>query len=185
MRGLAPEGGLWLGSWMSFFAGKRLAPFVPTALPVCRHMLRLANVGPGDTLADLGCGDGRLLILATRDFGARRAIGYETNRQLASLARGSAQAEGLASSIDILEQDARTADLSRCSVVTLYLSVGGNTQLLPVLRTLPASARVVSFHWPIEGVDPVAAADVSGTRMYLFEGRAFHTDHHNSDNSDL
>lgn len=169
LRVMAGEG-LFLGSWLRFFLGNRLAPFVPTALPVCRAMLRLAKVGPGDRLADLGCGDGRLLILATREFGAERAFGWETEPRLAALARRSAQEEGLSASIDVREQDARSADLSGCSVATLYLSVQGNTQLLPALRTLPASARVVSFHWPIEGVDPVSMADVSGTKLYLFDG---------------
>ncbi|KAG8464235.1 hypothetical protein KFE25_003298 [Diacronema lutheri] len=169
--------GLWLGTWARFLVGNRLAPFVPTALPVCKAMLRLARVGPGDRLADLGCGDGRLLVLAARDFGASSTIGYETDARLARLARESATAAGLASSVDVREQDARTADLSGCSVATLYLSVRGNTQLLPVLGTLPASARVVSFHWPIEGVEPVRTVAVSGTKLYLFEGAAFAPGH--------
>jgi SAM-dependent methyltransferase len=169
---LAPEG-LWLGSWARFVLGNRLAPFVPTSLPVCEAMLRLANVGPRDVLVDLGCGDGRLLVLATRDFRADRAIGYETDAALAKLARESAREEGLGSVIDVREQDARTADLSSCTVATLYLSTGGNTQLLPVLARMPSASRVVSFHWPIEGVEPKATVSVSGTKLFLFEGRAF------------
>jgi SAM-dependent methyltransferase len=171
---LAPDG-LWLGSWARFFLGNRLAPFVGSSLPVCQAMLRLAKVGAGDRFVDLGCGDGRLLVLATRDFGAERAVGYETDAGLAALARKSAEAEGLSGRVDVRQQDARSADLSDCTVVTLYLSTGGNTQLLPVLATLPPSARVVSFHWPIEGAHPVSTLDQSGTKLYLFNASEFQT----------
>ncbi|KAJ1636370.1 S-adenosyl-L-methionine-dependent methyltransferase [Pavlovales sp. CCMP2436] len=169
---LAPEG-LWLGSWARFLLGNRLAPFVGTALPVCQAMLRLASVGKTDRLVDLGCGDGRLLILATRDFGAERALGYETDTGLAALARTSAEVEGLASVIEVRQQDACTANLSDCTIVTLYLSTGGNTKLLPVLATLPPSARIVSFHWPIEGFTPIRSLDQSGTKLYLFSAGDF------------
>lgn len=172
LRVLAPEG-LWLGSWARFILGSRLAPFVPTSLPICHAMLRLAKVSKGDRFVDLGCGDGRLLVLATRDYGAAHATGYECHGPLADLARASAREEGLDATITVREEDARTADLSECSVATLYLSTGGNTQLLPALAKLPRTARVVSFHWPIDGHEPVETADVSGTRLFLFSGSAF------------
>lgn len=57
---------LWLGTWARFLLGSRLAPFVPTPRHVARCMLDLARVGPADTVYDLGCGDGRLLILGRR-----------------------------------------------------------------------------------------------------------------------
>lgn len=168
------EGGLWLGSWARFILGTRLAPFVPTPLPVCAAMLRLAEVGRDDVLADLGCGDGRLCVLGVREFGAARAVGYEYDSTLAAAARQSVRDAGLASRVEIHEGDAAKADLRDVSVVTLYLSTSGNRQLLPALASLPERARVISFHWPIEGIAPSSEATVAGgTKLFRFDQPAF------------
>jgi len=52
-----------------------LAPFVSSRLEVVKKMLEVAHVGPDDVVFDLGCGDGRILIMAVNDFGAKKAIG--------------------------------------------------------------------------------------------------------------
>ncbi len=59
-----------------------LAPFVPSRPEVVKKMLKVANVGSEDVVFDLGCGDGRILIMAVNDFGAKKAIGYEMRRDL-------------------------------------------------------------------------------------------------------
>ena len=74
--------GLWLGSWFRFLTRMRLAPFVPTPNKVGIRLLSLAHLAPGETLVDLGSGDGRLLSLAVSHFEASRAIGYELDPEL-------------------------------------------------------------------------------------------------------
>jgi len=158
-----------LGSWLRFAVGNRLAPFVPTPIPVCRAMLRLARVGPQDRLADLGCGDGRILALAVNEFGARSAVGYEMDPSLAAMARANMRSEGVDNRVEVREQDACTADLSGCTVVTLYLTVSGNLQLVDLLAKLRPDARVVSFHWEFDGIEPIDTAKAGGTSLYLFD----------------
>ena len=143
---------------------------MPTPLEVARRLLSLARVQRGDTVVDLGCGDGRLLNLAVHEFGAARAIGYELDDELVSEAR--AKASGC-DRIEVRNDDVANAEaaLADADVVTLYLSNTGNAQLHPLLaRTLRPTARVVSYVWEM----PVAASRTvlmpgSGAPLHLFE----------------
>ena len=160
---------LHLGSWVKFVSGWRLAPFVPTPHDVATRMLALARLAPGERCVDLGCGDGRLLHAAVRDFGAASAIGYETDAKLAAEAAAVDDARVRVRCADALTSG---ADLRDADVVTLYLSDRGNATLLPLLReSLRPSARVVSFMWemPIKPTRTVTLQD-SGAWIHLFEG---------------
>lgn len=169
-----PSGGLWLGSWLRFVAGNRLAPFVPTPHHICERMMALASVGPGDTLLDVGSGDGRLLLCAARR--GARGLGYELDRRLVRDSRAAIDAAGFAAQLVVYEKDAAEADFAQASVVSLFVSDGGNAKLLPLLRKGAAkrralglaAARAVSFHFEIPtGSPPVATSSVDGTRIYL------------------
>ena len=123
----------------------QLAPFDPTPQEVVERMLQLANVKSSDVLYDLGAGDGRVVIAAAKKYGIR-AVGYEIDPGLAKLARENVRHAGVERLVEIREQDFLTADLSRASVVTLYLSYDGNLALRPqLLRQLKPGARVVSY----------------------------------------
>ena len=123
----------------------QLAPFDPTPQEVVERMLHLANVKSSDVLYDLGAGDGRVVIAAAKKYGIR-AVGYEIDPGLAKLARENVRHAGVERLVEIREQDFLTADLSRASVVTLYLSYDGNLALRPqLLRQLKPGARVVSY----------------------------------------
>ena len=146
-------------------------PYVPTPAHVGWRMLQLAQLKDNEALLDLGCGDGRLLVEAARNFGAH-ATGFELNAELAALARANVRAAGVEDLAKVVERDARQAgpELRAAAVVTLYLSERGNRELLPLLaRELPDGARVVSFSFPVGGCEPDATATVDGIRLFRYD----------------
>lgn len=123
-------------------------PYVPTAMPVVAAMLELAGVGADDLLHDLGSGDGRIVVSAAGSFGTR-GIGYEIDPSLVAASRAAAASAGVDSLVSFVQGDLFDADLTRTSVVSLYLSPELNLQLRPkLLGELEPGARVVShaFH---------------------------------------
>ena len=73
-----------------------LAPYVPSEPYVVKRMLEVAQVGPEDIVFDLGCGDGRILITAVKDFGAKKAVGYEMQKDLYKQALNNVKKQGFA-----------------------------------------------------------------------------------------
>jgi SAM-dependent methyltransferase len=121
-------------------------PFVVSPDNVTIAMLKLANVGPEDYVIDLGSGDGRIVILAARRFGAR-GLGVELSGQLVEQSRVAARAAGVESRAFFREQDLFKTDLSPASVVTMYLLPDVNLALRPKLLQLRPGTRVVSHDW--------------------------------------
>jgi 16S rRNA G966 N2-methylase RsmD len=120
--------------------------YEPTPMDVVQAMLELAAVRPEDVVADLGCGDGRIVIEAVRRHGARGICVDIDPRRIAE-ARENARAAGVTDRIRFLNQDLLTTGLREATVVTLFLSPELNLELRPkLLRELSAGARVVS-HW--------------------------------------
>ena len=125
-------------------------PYVPTPQLVVERMLELATVGPGDTVYDLGSGDGRLVIEAAKRHGAR-GIGIERDADLVERSRAAAAEARVADRVQFLRGDIFEADLRQASVVTLYLLPAMMLRLSPKLRAeLPAGARIVSHDFPLE-----------------------------------
>jgi SAM-dependent methyltransferase len=124
-------------------------PYVRTPPAVVDAMLDLAAVGAGDVVYDLGSGDGRIVIAAVRDRGARRGVGIDLNPLRVTEATANAQAAGVADRVTFIEGDVFTADFSAASVVTMYLWDNVNLRLRPrLLSELRPGTRVVShqFH---------------------------------------
>lgn len=127
-----------------------LAPYVPTPSNVVRTMLELAEAGPGDVVYDLGCGDGRILIMAVEEFKVDRAVGYELNKQLVETALNNISSKKLEKRISVEMGNFLEADLSPATIVTLYLTTTGNAKLRPKFKEeLKDGARIISHDFPI------------------------------------
>jgi len=119
------------------------APYVPSPLATVDEMLRLAAVGPGDVVYDLGAGDGRVVIAAAAKFGAR-GVGVEIDARLVAQARENAARAGVADRVRFLQQDLFATELGEATVVALYLSPNFNAKLRPALLALAPGTRIVS-----------------------------------------
>jgi SAM-dependent methyltransferase len=119
-------------------------PFVPTTDQAVQAMLKLADVKKTDVVYDLGCGDGRIVIAAARDFGAR-AVGIDINPQRIAEAKENAQKAGVEKLVRFEENDLFEADIHEATVVTLFLLSSVNLKLRPkLLNDLKPGTRIVS-----------------------------------------
>jgi len=135
-------------------------PYVQTPHEVVAQMLRLAGVGRNDVVYDLGSGDGRLVIAAARDFGAR-GVGVEIDPRLVARSVESARRAGVGDRVTFREQDLFQTDLADATVVTLYLSPALNLRLRPkLLRELRSGARIVSHDFDMGDWPPARALRV-------------------------
>ena len=129
-------------------------PFVPTPIEVVDKMLEMAQVKKGDVLYDLGSGDGRIVIRAAKKYGVR-AVGIEMDPFLLKKARQDAKAAGVGHLVEFRSEDALQTDLSRATVVTLYMLPWFNEKLKPNLKKyLKPGARIVAHDFGIEGWTP-------------------------------
>ena len=127
-----------------------VAPYVPTPPDVVRTMLELVEAGPGDTVFDLGCGDGRILMMAVEEFGVDRAVGYELNKHLFDTALNNVASKNLEEKIEVVMGNFLEADLSPATIVTLYLTTTGNVKLRPKFKEeLMDGTRIISHDFPI------------------------------------
>ena len=128
-------------------------PFVVSPDSVTLAMLQTAKVTAEDYVIDLGSGDGRIVILAAKRFGAR-GLGIEIDPRLVEKSRDNARSAGVGSRVSFREQDLFKTDLSPASVVTLYLLPEVNMQLRPKLLALRAGTRVVSHDFDMDDWEP-------------------------------
>ncbi len=129
---------------------ERLAPFIPSPLRLIYEALSLARVGPCDIVYDLGCGDGRVVVIAARDFGAKRAVGVEIDEALATIARLRASEEGVGNRVEVVEDDIFEVSVSEATVVYIYMYKSINERLAAKLsRELRLGARVVTLDFPV------------------------------------
>jgi len=152
------------------------APYISTPQPVVEAMLRLAAVRRGDLVYDLGCGDGRIVITAARDFGAR-GVGIDIDPRRIEEANALARQAGVSSQVRFAVQDLFKTDFSEATVVALYLFPELNAKLLPKFRAeLRPGTRVVSHQFPIGDWPPDRIETAwSGTldhRLFLWTVRA-------------
>ena len=132
-----------------------IAPFVASPLPVIRRMLVLAELKPGEILYDLGAGDGRAVIMAAQEFGAR-AVGIELREDLAKKALQTVYQLGLQGRVTILHSNLYDIDISPADVVFLYLTTSANEKVKPKLEAeLKPGARVISHDYEIIGWKPL------------------------------
>jgi hypothetical protein len=122
-------------------------PYVPTPQVVVDQMLRMANVGPDDYVIDLGSGDGVIVLTAATQFKAR-GFGVDIDPELVKLSNAEAKRRGVADRASFQVQDVFKADLSRATVLTLYLLPSMMTNLQSKVYTeLKPGTRVVSHDY--------------------------------------
>ena len=142
--------------------------YVPTPNEVVAKMLELARVTPGDTVYDLGCGDGRIVIAAAQQYGAR-GVGVDIDPQRIAEARENAQEGRVSDRVRFVLGDLFETDISGATVVTLYLLTDLNIKLRPkLLAELRPGTRVVSHAFSMGEWQPERMAEVSGSRVYLW-----------------
>ena len=143
-------------------------PFVPTSQALVLEMLKLANVTKADTVYDLGCGDGRIVIAAAKQFGAH-GVGVDINPERIQEANENARRAGVADKVKFIEGDLFTAEIRPATVVTLYLLPSVNLKLRPRLQTeLKPGTRVVSHSFDMDDWKPDKAVMVEGAQLYLW-----------------
>ena len=145
-------------------------PYVPSPNPVVEGMLKLAGVKAGDTVYDLGCGDGRIVIAAAKQFGAR-GVGVDLDAQRIREAQANALRAGVADRVTFRVQDVFDTDIQPATVVTLFLSPELNARLRPKLTgQLKAGSRIVSHRYGIGDWTPerTETLAVRGTRNHIF-----------------
>jgi precorrin-6B methylase 2 len=156
-----------------------LAPYVPTPVDVVERMLKLAGTTKDDVVYDLGCGDGRIPIAAAKTYGAR-GVGIDIDPKRIEESRANAKAAGVENLVEFRVEDALKADVSKATVVTLFMLASGNAKLRPILtRQLRPGARIVSHAfsmgaaWPADKIEQFVSAQGDEVTLYLwrFDGR--------------
>lgn len=147
-------------------------PDVRTPPAVVNEMLRLANVTADDVVYDLGSGDGRIVIAAAKDRGAR-GVGYEIDPALVKQATDRARSLRLSDRVTFNQGDLFQADLKPATVVTLYLGNELNRRLQPkLLNELRPGSRVVSHNFDMPDWVPTQTMEVSSNQgrhtLYLW-----------------
>jgi SAM-dependent methyltransferase len=150
----------WAAIGVGCMAPGAEVPYVQTPDTVVREMLRLAGVGPGDVVYDLGSGDGRVVIIAAQEFGAG-GVGVEIDPALVAQSQERARRLGLAERARFVHRDIFETDVSAATVLTLYLSPELNARLRPKLaRELAPGARIVSHDFPMGDWPPARTVRV-------------------------
>jgi SAM-dependent methyltransferase len=141
-------------------------PYVQTAPGVARRMLEMAKVGSNDVVIDLGCGDGRIVIAAAAEFGAR-GIGYDLDPRRIAEARRNARLAGVESRTRFEQADFFHAPISEASVVTMFLLPPVLQRMEPRLRSeLGPGTRIVSHSFFLRGWPPEEQVQVQGRTLY-------------------
>jgi protein-L-isoaspartate O-methyltransferase len=142
---------------------QNLAPFIASPQPIVDRMLDLAVVKPGETVFDLGCGDGRVLISAAQRYKAK-GFGIELSSNLVRMTNDQLRKLNLDNQVKITQGSLLDIDVQPADVVILYLDTGANDMLKPKLeKQLRAGARVVSHDFEVRGWKP---AKVEKMRAY-------------------
>jgi len=154
-------------------------PYVPSPSSVVSDMLTLAAVGPNDFVIDLGSGDGRIVLTAAKVFGAR-GFGVDINEKLVKEANESARLQGVADRAKFTIQDLFKTDISKATVVTMYLLPNTVNMLKDkLLSELSPGTRILSHDYPLSGWqtddfrqfdldDKVAITGVTTTLIYKY-----------------
>jgi len=144
-------------------------PFVPTPEEVVAQMIKLAKVTKNDVIYDLGSGDGRIVIAAVKQSGAR-GVGVDIDPRRIEEANENATKAGVADRVKFVQQDLFKADIRPATVVTLYLLPDINLKLLPkLLAELRPGTRIVSHNFHMGDWKPQQTVQVGNHTVFYWE----------------
>jgi SAM-dependent methyltransferase len=143
--------------------------YVGTPYDVVSKMLQMAHIRKEDVVYDLGCGDGRILVLAAQKYGCR-AVGYDIDPERVNASRENVERNHVENLVEIVQADIFTVDLHEATVLPLYLLPEMNRRLLPQLEALKPGSRLVLHNYDLEGIMPDETVEMTSN-----EDNANHT----------
>jgi hypothetical protein len=141
--------------------------WVPTPQSLVERMLQMASTKPTDFVIDLGAGDGRTVITAAKQFGAR-ALGIEFNPEMVELAKRNAEKEGVPGRAQFIRADIFQTDFTQATVLTLYLLPSLNVKLRPTILNMKPGTRVVSHAFTMDDWQPDQVDSSEGRTAYMW-----------------
>jgi hypothetical protein len=154
---------------MPALAADARVPYVPTPQVVVERMLEIARVGPGDFLADLGSGDGRIVITAAKKYGAR-GFGVDLSPERIKESTDNARRAGVADKVTFYQRNLFDTDLGAATVITLYLLPSVNLDLRPRLLDLQPGTRLVSHDFDMGDWQPDTHVNLPAEDKYAGAG---------------
>jgi len=142
-------------------------PYVPTRTPVVEAMLKLANLQKSDVLYDLGCGDGRIVVTAAKNYGVT-AVGYDIDPERIAEANQNAKEAGVSGKVKFVNADLFETDLNKATVITMYLLPSVNMKLRPKILALKPGTRIVSHAFDMGDWKPEKTEMVDGATIYYW-----------------
>ncbi|MHA2072815.1 MAG: SAM-dependent methyltransferase [Candidatus Thorarchaeota archaeon] len=153
---------VWI-AWPSIFG----APWIPTPKNKARSMLELAEVSHQDIVYDIGSGDGRIIIMAASEFGAK-SFGIEMDPLRVLWSRLAIRRSGLSKKVEVLRENFFNSNIEDATVVTVYQGVGVNKKLREKFsRELKPGTRVVSYRFRFQGWSPVKTNEETSSYLYV------------------
>ena len=143
------------------------AVYVPTPMKRVRRMLEIANVGPDDVVYDMGSGDGRIIITAAKEFGAK-AVGLEADPLRVLYTKWKILRNNLGDRVNVFRANFFNVSMEDATVVTVYQGPEINLKLMNKFEEeLEPGTRIVSFFFKFEGYDPIEVDEHH--EIYLYE----------------
>jgi SAM-dependent methyltransferase len=143
-------------------------PYVPTEQSVVNAMLKVAKVSKNDVVYDLGCGDGRIVITAAKEYGAT-GTGIDINPERIKEAKENARQANVSNKVNFNVGNLFETDFSKASVVTLYLLPEVNMKLRPILlKQLKPGSRIVSHDFDMGDWVPDETIQMDGATIYFW-----------------
>ena len=147
--------------------------YVPTPHDIVAKMLKVAGVTKDDVVYDLGCGDGRIVVTAAKKIGCR-GVGFEISPEMVKASNANVKRAKVENLVTIKQEDIFKQDLSKASVITLYLLPSLNLRLVPQFEKMKPGSRIVSHAYDIKGIKPdrvisiESKEDSSNHNIYLW-----------------
>jgi precorrin-6B methylase 2 len=150
------------------FATAQDVPYVPTSPEVVNGMLKLADVSENDVVYDLGCGDGRIVVAAARDFGAT-GVGVDSNPERIEESNQNAKNSNVEDKVTFRQENLFETDIKEASVIAIYLLNSVNLKLRPkFLNDLKPGTRIVSHAFDMDDWQPDAHEEIDNRDVYLW-----------------